>query len=65
MYMYRLAFQGVVRPCRGQGTSPSQSEPKCAVGSWALPGRGRGKFQIGPPKAAPRKCPHSTATVRL
>ena len=55
MYIYRHAFQGVVKPCRGQGTSRAQSEPDCAGGSWVLPGRCRGKSQIGLPMAAPGK----------
>ena len=58
MYTYRHAFQGVVKPCRGQGTSWAQSEPDCAGGSRVLPGRCRGKSQVGLPMAAPGKVGH-------
>ena len=65
IYIYRHTFQGVVRPSRGQGTSRAQSEPDCARGSPVLPGRCRGKPQIGLSTATPRKYPPSTGTVRL
>ena len=40
MYVDKHAFQGVVRPCRGQRASLAQSKPDCQwkVGTpWALP----------------------------
>ena len=65
MYVYRHTFQGVVRPCRGQRTSPAQSDTDSASGGWVLAGRCRGKSQVGLPTAAPMKYPLSTVTVRL
>ena len=46
IYIYRLAFQGVVRLCRGVGSSWAQSGPACAGVSWVLPWCCRGKSQI-------------------
>ena len=65
MYICTNTFLGVVRLCRAMRSSRAQSEPDCGVGSWVLPGRSRGKSQIGLPTAAPGKYPPSTGTVRL
>ena len=47
MDIYRHAFQGVVKPWMGRGTSLAQPGLDCAGGSWVLPWRCRGKSQIG------------------
>ena len=66
MYMYRLAFQGVGRPCRGQRTFWAQLEPDyCALGNWVLPRRCCGKSRLGLTTAALRKYPSSTGTEGL
>ena len=65
MYTYRHAFQGVVRPCKGQSASSTQSEPDHASGMGVIPRRCRGNSQIGRPIAGPRKYSPSTGPIRL